>query len=130
MRVDGPVVADTGPLIHLGDADALDLLDQFETLVLPETVFAELQAGEVPAGVQRLDYERRPISVDDETWPTLDPGETAALELCRRLDGMLVTDDLDARQGLPTTASKSTGPSASSWPHTQATESVRNALEL
>jgi predicted nucleic acid-binding protein len=95
---DTPVVSDTGPLIHLGQADALDLLGQFDPLLIPETVFAELRAGDLPAGFEDIERDRRSVDIEDGQWSTLDPGETAALELCRRLDGMFLTDELDARR--------------------------------
>lgn len=98
MRTAGPVITDTGPLIHLGEADALGLLKQFEKLFLPEIVLDELRAGDLPRGFETLDYDQKSVRLEDDPWPTLDPGETAALELCRRTDGMFLTDDLDARE--------------------------------
>jgi predicted nucleic acid-binding protein len=95
---DPPVVTDTGPLTHLGQADALDLLDQFGPLLVPEAVFAELRVGGLPAGIDAVDRERRSVEIPDDHWQTLDAGERAALALCRRVDGTLLTDDLDARK--------------------------------
>jgi predicted nucleic acid-binding protein len=42
------VVSDTGPIIHLWEADALELLDQFDSLHVPEQVYEELAVGTVP----------------------------------------------------------------------------------
>lgn len=98
MTRDTPVVTDTGPLTHLGQANALDLLDQFGPLLVPEAVFAELQVGGLPAGIDTVDRERRSVEIPDDRWQSLDPGERAALVLCRRVDGTLLTDDLDARK--------------------------------
>ncbi|WP_254663168.1 hypothetical protein [Haladaptatus sp. W1] len=44
-------VADTGPLIHLAEIDALDLLTAIDELLIPETVYAELEEGGVPQTV-------------------------------------------------------------------------------
>lgn len=41
-------VADTGPLIHLGEIDSLDLLTVLDRLYVPEIVFEELDTGGVP----------------------------------------------------------------------------------
>lgn len=98
MTRDGFVVADTGPLIHPPEASALDTLEQFTPVLVPETVFAELRRGGVPASFESLDTERRSVDLSNDPWPDLDPGETAALTLAESLGGMLLTDDLDARQ--------------------------------
>ncbi|MFB9808614.1 hypothetical protein ACFFQF_27255 [Haladaptatus pallidirubidus] len=47
-------VADTGPLIHLAEIDALDLLTAIDELLIPETVYAELEEGEFRRSSQIL----------------------------------------------------------------------------
>jgi hypothetical protein len=37
------IVADTGPLIHLHEAEAFHLLSSFQRILLPPTVFSELK---------------------------------------------------------------------------------------
>lgn len=92
----GPVISDTGPFIHLAEADRLSLLAIFESLHVPATVRDELSSGTVPDGFDAL-----PIVIhecESAGYPTLDPGESAALNLCNELDGLLLTDDLEARE--------------------------------
>jgi len=50
-------VSDTGPLIHLAEIDSLELLSAFETLLIPETVYEEVEAGGVPDGISNISYE-------------------------------------------------------------------------
>jgi len=50
-------VSDAGPLIHLAEIDALELLAAFETVLIPETVHAEVEAGGVPDGLSEFSYE-------------------------------------------------------------------------
>lgn len=50
-------VADAGPLIHLAEIDAIDLLDAVDGLLVPETVRDELEAGGVPRGFTNLEFE-------------------------------------------------------------------------
>jgi predicted nucleic acid-binding protein len=95
---DRRVVTDTGPLIHLSEANALGLLGQFATVLVPETVFEELRRGGVPTAFEALDCERRAVDTADDRWPELDPGETAALTLCEQIGATMLTDDLDARR--------------------------------
>lgn len=89
-------VADAGPLIHLAEIDALDCLSVFDTLCIPETVYAELAAGSVPSGLADLAVERVETG-DGDDFPELDPGERAALAIALERDLILLTDDLSAR---------------------------------
>ena len=50
-------VSDAGPLIHLADIDSLELLSAFDTLLIPETVYEEIESGGVPDGFADLSYE-------------------------------------------------------------------------
>jgi hypothetical protein len=43
-------VSDAGPLIHLAEIDSLELLVTFDTLLVPERVHTEVDAGGVPMG--------------------------------------------------------------------------------
>jgi hypothetical protein len=43
-------VSDAGPLIHLAEIDSLELLSRFDTLLVPETVYEEVDVGGVPDG--------------------------------------------------------------------------------
>ena len=54
-------VSDAGPLVHLAEIDPLELLSAFDTLLIPETVYEEIERGGVPDG---LSYE--PVEADEE----------------------------------------------------------------
>lgn len=89
------VVADTGPLRHLAQADILSLLELTGDVLVPETVFGELERG--PTDISELEFAVERVDIDVEsTYPHLDPGETAPLVLCTEHDAVLLTDDLDA----------------------------------
>lgn len=91
------VVADTGPLLHLAQANVLGLLELTGEILVPQTVLDELDRGSTD--ISGLEYTVVPIDFDTETvYSHLDPGETAALVLCTERDSMLLTDDLDARR--------------------------------
>ena len=90
------VVSDTGPIIHLDEAGALDLLSIFESLHVPRAVYDELETGGIPDGFDELAVSIHDVGTD--AYPTLDPGESAALVLCSSLDATFLTDDLDARE--------------------------------
>ncbi|WP_267644003.1 nucleic acid-binding protein [Haloarchaeobius amylolyticus] len=90
-------VSDTGPLIHLDEIDSLDLLSTVDELLIPQTVFDELDAGGLPPGLIELEYEiveaeSEPLAVE------LDPGETAAIAIASERSAVLLTDDLEARE--------------------------------
>lgn len=90
------VVVDTGPLIHLAQADILTLLELTGDLHVPEPVLEELERGSTD--ISELAYTVVPVTFDPDTeHPQLDTGETAALVIARQRDGLLLTDDLDAR---------------------------------
>ena len=90
------VVADTGPLIHLAQADVLALLELTGEILVPGAVLDELERGQTD--ISEVEFAAKRVTVDTEsTHPHLDPGETAALVLCTERDAVLLTDDLDAR---------------------------------
>ncbi|UTF55792.1 nucleic acid-binding protein [Natronosalvus rutilus] len=89
-------VADTGPLIHLDEIDALDLLSVVDKLLIPQTVYDELKIDTVPAALSTIGYELVEAEVTERT-DDLDPGETAALAVASKHSAVLLTDDLAAR---------------------------------
>lgn len=89
-------VSDTGPLIHLDQVNALSFLSVFSELLVPSTVYKELSAGNVPEGLDALDYEIREVQGD--RFPELDAGEAAALVLSEEEEALFLTDDLEARK--------------------------------
>ena len=90
------VVADTGPLIHLAQADVLSFLELTGEVLVPRTVLDELERG--PTDISELDFAVEGADIDVESvYPHLDSGETAALVVCTERDAILLTDDLDAR---------------------------------
>ena len=91
-------VADAGPIIHLGEVDALDLLEVVDELLIRETVRGELEEGGVPRGLTDLDFETVAAGDEQEVGSGLDEGETAALTVAADRDAVLLTDDLAARE--------------------------------
>ena len=91
-------VSDAGPLIHLAEIDSLELLATFDTLLVPETVYEEVEAGGVPDRLADLSYE---LVESDETrvgTEELDAGERAAIAVAEERGVVLITDDLAARE--------------------------------
>lgn len=92
-------VSDTGPLIHLAEIESLRLLSAVDELLVPETVYQELQEGGLPSGLAELEYERVEANgAEFETAHELDAGESAALAVASTEDAILLTDDLAARR--------------------------------
>ncbi|WP_336036463.1 nucleic acid-binding protein [Halobacterium yunchengense] len=91
-------VPDAGPLIHLAEIDSLELLATFDTLLVPETVYKEVDAGGVPYGLADLSYEL--VEADESRVGTeeLDAGERAAIAVAEQRGIVLLTDDLAARE--------------------------------
>ncbi len=91
-------VSDAGPLIHLGEIDSLELFATFDTLLVPETVYKEVDAGGVPEGLTDLSYEL--VEADESRVGTeeLDAGERAAIAVAEERGVVLLTDDLAARE--------------------------------
>jgi predicted nucleic acid-binding protein len=89
-------VADAGPIIHLDEIDALSLLSVVEDLLIPQTVYQELEAGTVPLALESIEHEL--VEADTTNLDVdLDPGETAALAVASGRAAVLLTDDLAAR---------------------------------
>lgn len=89
-------VADAGPIIHLAEIESLSVLSAVDQLLIPQTVYDELEAGTVPLGLDDILYdvvEADPAALSIE----LDPGETAALAIATDRSAVLLTDDLEAR---------------------------------
>lgn len=91
-------VSDAGPLIHLAEIDSLELLATFDTLLVPETVYDEVDAGGVPDGLADLSYEL--VEGDESRAETeeLDAGERAAVTVAEEREVVLLPDDLAARK--------------------------------
>ncbi len=99
-----PVVCNAGPLIHLDQLDSLDLLSDFQSVSVTETVWTEvlhhraealpqpflMKAVPVPAGPPGVAALCRAFS--------LDAGEASCLALLSGMPGaMFLTDDAAAR---------------------------------
>ena len=91
-------VSDAGPLIHLAEIGSLELLSAFDTLLVPETVYEEVEAGGVPAGMADLSYELVEADESKVGAEELDAGERAAIAVAEERGIVLLTDDLAARQ--------------------------------
>lgn len=89
-------IADTGPIIHLDEIDALQLLSVVDTLLIPQTVYEELNVGTVPPTLNDIEYQLVEADANRLT-VDLDPGETAALSVASEQSAVLLTDDLAAR---------------------------------
>nr|WP_233263380.1 hypothetical protein [Halorhabdus sp. CUG00001] len=76
-------VSDAGPLIHLAEIDSLELFSTFDTLLVPETVYEEVDVGGVPDGMADLSYEL--VEADESRVGTeeLDAGERAAIAVAK-----------------------------------------------
>ena len=97
------VVCDTGPLLHLGEANALHLLQLAGEILIPEVVAREFQenaAGQIlPDWVQILELEEVHERKAIEWNRYIDQGEAAALALSVQVHAdWLLTDDTKARQ--------------------------------
>lgn len=102
----GPVVCDAGPLIHLDELGCVELLRDFDEVLVPGAVWGEVQRHR-PGALRRrmLQLERRvalpdasPELVQLAAALLLAPGEVEALQLMHEIPaGMLLTDDAAAR---------------------------------
>lgn len=105
-RTDGPpVVADAGPLIHLDELSALDVIGDYAEVWVPEAVWREVERHRPQAlqhqGVRLV--KRRVGRVPERVKAvaalhTLHMGERDALALCvAEAVGVILTDDTAAR---------------------------------
>lgn len=101
-------VTDAGPLIHLAEVNALDLLRIFERLHVPEAVWNEATAYGRVRGPVLLDlgsihrtsvpYDTVALFTQQHSLLSLQAGELEALHLCQQLGVLLLlTDDLAVR---------------------------------
>ena len=108
VRSDQPsiVVCDAGPIIHLDELDCLDLLADFDSILVPDLVWQEV-AYHRPEALQRSGLSLKQVRIttgaDAELTAlaralSLDAGEEAALALMRQHpQAILLTDDAAAR---------------------------------
>ncbi|OGT89620.1 MAG: DNA-binding protein [Gammaproteobacteria bacterium RIFOXYA12_FULL_61_12] len=99
------VIADAGPLIHLDELAALDLLGDYRQVLVPDAVWREVERHR-PEALQssRICLSRQPLQdtaglADALTaMYTLHAGEREALALClAQPKSLLLTDDTAAR---------------------------------
>jgi predicted nucleic acid-binding protein len=98
------VVADAGPLIHLDELDALDVLSDFSQILISPAVHEELRKHRPTAAAKcpQLSFVYAPnqsAAVDSLALRyTLHRGEREALALCmEHAPALLLTDDTAAR---------------------------------
>lgn len=96
--VSNVAVADAGPLIHLAQVDALNLLSVFDRVAVPRAVHVELADEALRSRLEVIGFDLVDVPVE-ETLDSLDSGETAAIMHAMDLDdSIFLTDDLDARE--------------------------------
>jgi predicted nucleic acid-binding protein len=111
------VVCDAGPLIHLDEIDSLDLLSDFEKVLVPEQVWEEFLRHRAESSTTSALFERIFVEVpSDPAFQaivrafSLDQGEQAALGLMRlHPNAVLLTDDAAARIAAKTLELRSHG---------------------
>lgn len=100
------IICDAGPLIHLDELECLELLTDFDTVLVPAQVWQEVQHHRPTAlGHNKLKLQQVVIAVDTSAIfqslvhrLTLDLGEQAALSLMANYpDAILLTNDAAAR---------------------------------
>jgi predicted nucleic acid-binding protein len=106
MATTDEVICDAGPLIHLDELSALDLLTDFSAVFVPQEVWAEVERHRAEA-LSRADINLLQTTVHVEADPAVDTliqtlslgsGEQAAIRLARqRPNAILLTDDAAAR---------------------------------
>ncbi len=97
------VIVDAGPIIHLDELEALDVLLDFERVLITTTVMREIRKHRSPIP-EHLPIEVKPDPTPDAFVESLSKnfllhaGETTALSLCRLTPGAIfATDDTAAR---------------------------------
>jgi len=106
MAATNEVICDAGPLIHLDELSALDLLADFSAVFVPQEVWAEVEHHR-PEALLCAEVSLSRITVQVAADPAFDTlvhtlslgaGEQAAIRLARqRSTAMLLTDDAAAR---------------------------------
>lgn len=100
------IVSDSGPLLHLSEAQALDLLALIGEIHIPKAVDVEMARYDASWQMQRpiwinVDVLVAPYGEDATAWRQaglLDIGEAEAIALTRQLEAdWLLTDDAAAR---------------------------------
>lgn len=99
------VIADAGPIIHLDELGCLDILNDFDSIIVPETVWLEVQRHRPLAltssntlFVRQSARQLSPMVKTLTPLYTLHAGEQEALHLCVEFsDCLLLTDDTAAR---------------------------------
>lgn len=108
-------VVDAGPIIHLNEIRCLSLLNVFETLHVPGTVWSEtVESGRVPQReISKVEHvERRDLAEADvaqfiqkHRLDFLHRGERECLFLCRQMGiPILLTDDMAVRKAAKSVA--------------------------
>jgi hypothetical protein len=97
-------VADTGPVLHLGEANALELLPMLGEIVVPPAVDEELSTRRVPLHLRSslkvcpLEHGFAGEALDWCKAGLVDRGEAQAIALARQMKtDFLLTDDATAR---------------------------------
>lgn len=100
------VVCDTGPILHLDELDSLDLLSDFQKVILPSCVHGEIRSTR-PSLLESSDIRfticKATLQTDDALSTVcriffLGPGETEALAIMRgESTATFLTDDAAAR---------------------------------
>jgi predicted nucleic acid-binding protein len=106
MAATNEVICDAGPLIHLDELSALDLLADFSAVFVPHEVWLEVERHR-PVALQRTSVDLLRVAVQIAVDPELDTlihtlslgaGEQAAIRLARQHSAaILLTDDAAAR---------------------------------
>jgi predicted nucleic acid-binding protein len=119
------VVCDAGPLIHLDELDALDLLGDFQSVLVPDAVWIEVERHRpdlFDRGLEsfaRVGLQRPPGAslVALARLMPLHVGETQALQIAEehRAD-LLLTDDTAARLAAKQIGLSVVGPGATRLP--------------
>lgn len=99
------IVADAGPLIHLDELSALDVLSDYTAVLIPNAVWLEVQQHRPQALLKinvKLIRQTTPLVTDKvkalSVLYTLHHGEREALELCLTHSvNLLITGDTAAR---------------------------------